>query len=206
MSSIANSVAQGIFRPLDHFRGARDGGSPRARLEEIRRRAARLRDEMLAEAPVAYYRSFDLVRVPYPTRYALLNAAAVSTPFLHIVNKLIVVQFRSDAGLKTLLISPSDVRANKETPFFKRLTRKFGPLRGVGERLLGPVISTVEASLASIGLAPADVDYISYDHLHTQDLRRWLGTRDEPAYFPRAKLLVTGQEWASARGLLPTQA
>ena len=53
--------------------------------------------------------------------------------------------------------------------------------------------------------APRTSIYIAYDHLHTQDLRRWLGTDDKPGYFPRAKLLVMRQEWESAHGLLPPQ-
>jgi NAD(P)-dependent dehydrogenase (short-subunit alcohol dehydrogenase family) len=81
-----------------------------------------------------------------------------------------------------------------------------GPLSGLGERLLAPISATVEERLAEVGIAPERVDYISYDHLHTQDVRRWLGSHGRPGVFPNAKLLVTRREWASTQGLLPTQA
>lgn len=190
------------LRPIDHFRGARDDASPEGRLREVRRRAARLREEMLSAPPVRYFASRALVRVPYPTRYALLNACSVPTPFLHIVNRVFIVQTETAAGIRTLLYSPSDVEAGKETPFFKRLTRSFGPFQETGRKLLAPTVSTVEECLARAGIAPDAVDYISYDHLHTQDVRRWLGPG---GWFPRARLLVMRKEWQSALGLLPPQ-
>jgi hypothetical protein len=49
------------------------------------------------------------------------------------------------------------------------------------------------------------VDFVTCDHLHTQDLRKWLGANGRPAYFPNARLLVTRAEWESVRGLLPPQ-
>jgi glyoxylase-like metal-dependent hydrolase (beta-lactamase superfamily II) len=206
-----------VISPVHHFKGARDAASPADRLREVRTRAARFREEMLAAPPVRYYRSFGLVRVPYPTKYAFLNAFSLPTPLLHIVNRLFVIQVDvggeaegaasadSRSTVKTVLVSPSDVQANAETPFFKRLARKFGPFQELGKRLVGPELSTVEWCLHQTGIAPEDVDFIAYDHLHTQDLRRWLGTGDKPGFFPRAKLLVMRQEWESTRGLLPPQ-
>ena len=43
-------------------------------------------------------------------------------------------------------------------------------------------------------LRPEDIDYIAYDHLHTQDLRGWLGSHGAPGYFPRARLLVSRRD------------
>ncbi|RMG49986.1 MAG: hypothetical protein D6723_12980 [Acidobacteria bacterium] len=195
-----------VLRPIHHFDGARDHAAPGERLACVRAQARRFRDEMLAGQPVVYYRSFDLIRVPYPTRYALRDACTVPTPYIHILNRLFIVQFQSIDGIKTLLISPSDVGANRETPFFKRLAERFTRFGVSVESLLAPELSTVEDCLARVGLRPEDVDYITYDHLHTQDLRRWLGTEERPAYFPNARLLVMRQEWVSARALLPPQA
>jgi len=202
---IASGLPAGS-RMIDDFRGARAATGPADRLREVRRRAALLHERFLSEPFVSYYRSFGLVRVPYPTRYGLLNACRMPTPVLHIVNRLFIVQFRTKEGSKTLLFSPSDVTRNGETPFFKRLARSFGPFEGAGRKLLSPILATVEQRLAETGIAPEMVDYISYDHLHTQDVRRWLGTSGEPGYFPNAKLLVMRQEWDSAHALLPQQA
>jgi hypothetical protein len=57
--------------------------------------------------------------------------------------------------------------------------------------------------LANIGLKPEDVDYITYDHLHTQNVTRWLGSAERPGLLPNAKLLIMREEWESAKGLLP---
>ena len=64
---------------------------------------------------------------------------------------------------------------------------------------------TVLSAIAKLGLAPEDVDYITYDHLHTQNLTRWLGGNGQAAIFPNAKLLVMREEWESTQALLPWQ-
>jgi len=198
-----------VVRPLTNFNGARDHAAPAARLRDVRRRAARFRDEMLAGPEVVYYRSFGLVRAPYPTRYAFTSVFQMSplvTPLIHILNRLFVVQFESDAGVRTLLFSPTDVEANRATPFFKRLADGVSLLGDLGRRAFAPTLGTVESCLAQTGIRPEQVDYISYDHLHTQDVRRWLGSNGRPGVFPNAKLLVMRQEWESALALLPPQA
>ena len=193
--------------PIDIFKGARDAVAPSERLEEVRRRARAFRDDMLQRPPVRYFRSFKLVRVPYPSKYAFLNALSLPTPYVHIVNRMFVVQFDTDDGVKTLLVSPSDVEGNAATPFFSRIASSLPkPLRRMGIDVLAPIEATVEECLSQIGLSPSDVDYLTYDHLHTQDLRKWLGGPDGPGYFPNARLLVMRSEWDSTRGLLPTQA
>ncbi len=201
-----HGYADPFVRPLGHFDGARQAPRPDDRLRAVRRAAARLHEEMASAPPVTYFRSAALRRVPYPTRYGLRDACAVPTPFIHIVNRLFVVQVPSAAGTKTILYSPSDIHANGETPFFKRLLGTMGPFAKLGEPILSPIDGTVEERLAEIGIPPERVDYISYDHLHTQDVRRWLGAGGDAGYFPNAKLLVMRQEWESAQGLLPTQA
>lgn len=191
--------------PLDHLRGARDATRPEDRARALRAQARALRGDLLARAPARYFRSFPLVRVPYPTRFGLLNACAVPTPMMHLVNRVFIVQFDAPDGLKTLLVSPSDVMANAETPFFKRLSAAFGPFQTLGQRLAAPILGSVEAALATAGIRPEQVDYITYDHLHTQDLRRWLGDSTTRGYLPNAKLLVTRREWEATHALAPPQ-
>ena len=199
------SVMDPCLRPFDDFKNARDAASPADRLREVRLRAARFRERMLKGPEVRYYASFGLARVPYPTKYGLLNACSVPTPFIHILNRLFVMQVDTDQGTKTLLASPSDVQAAVRTPFFEKLSRSFGPFQAQGRALLGPTLATVPVVLDRLGLSPEKVDYISYDHLHTQDLRNWLGSGETTGYFPNAKLLVMRQEWESAKGLLAPQ-
>ncbi|MDF2447043.1 MAG: hypothetical protein K0S46_2279 [Moraxellaceae bacterium] len=205
-ASLSELEALGI-RYLDHFDRTRDSSHPSTRLHAVKAAALKLREEILAGKPARYYQTVDLIRVPYPTKYGLLNACTVPMPFMHILNRLFIVQFDSPTGLKTLLFSPSDIDGNRETPYFKRLSESFGPqwLRSRADALMAPIYNRVEDALAKAGLTPADVDYISYDHLHTQDLRRWLGCNGRSGIFPRAKLLVMKQEWDSTLTLLPPQ-
>lgn len=193
------------IRPLHHFDQSRSDPHPQSRLRAVRRAAEQLREEMLDGPVVSYYRNIDLVRVPYPTRYGLYNAARVASPYMHILNRVFIVQYQTEQGLKTLVFSPSDLDANRETPFFKRLGTQFGPFSPIMNRFIAPILNRVEDALALAGIQPEEVDFISYDHLHTQDLRKWLGDGRHTGYFPNARLLVMRQEWQSAQSLLPPQ-
>lgn len=195
-----------FLTPVSTFDGARDASRPDDRLRAVRRAAEAFHERMSSVPSVPFFRSTTLVRAPYPTRYALRDACSVPTPFVHIVNRLFVVQLRDGDTTKTALLSPSDFEANAETPFFKSLAESLGPFSRLGEKILAPRGGTVPERLREMGIAPEEVDYISYDHLHTQDVRRWLGADGQPGLFPHAKLLVMRQEWESAQGLLPTQA
>ena len=197
------------MKAIHDFDDVRQSPLPQERLKAARKQASAFRERFMDELPVQFYQSADMVRVPYPTWYAYSGVYTQSTykfPYIHILNRIFIVQYHDFSGeLKTLLFSPSDIEADRETPFFKRLTDKmpsWSPLEGV----VAPIIRDVTGALAEVGLSPEDVDYISYDHLHTQDVRRWLGTKDKAAYFPNAKLLVHEQEWLSTTSLLPVQA
>src|SRR5439155_8407027 len=109
-----------------------------------------------------------------------------------------VVQFDDDGRTKTLLFNPSDVERDRAATFYVNLARTMGIAQRPMEKLLFPQHGTVPQHLERIGLQPGDVDYLAFDHLHVQDLRRWLGST-EPALFPKAKLLVTRAEWEATR-------
>ena len=195
------------MKALTDFNHARLSTSPQERLREVRRLAQALRDRMMAEPEVLFYRSFNLIRAPYPTYYAFSGVFAhkgFKFPMIHLFNRLFVVQYLDhDKVLRTLILSPTDRDANRETPFFKRLAKGIPPSLN---RLMAPQYNTVEGALAQCGITPDQVDYISYDHLHTHDVRKWLGSKGQPGYFSKAKLLVHRQEWASTQNLLPIQA
>ena len=197
------------MKAIHDFDDVRQSPLPQERLKAARKQASAFRERFMDELPVQFYQSADMVRVPYPTWYAYSGVYTQSTykfPYLHILNRIFIIQYHDFLGeLKTLLFSPSDIEADRETPFFKRLTEKmpnWSPL----ESVVAPIIRDVAGALAEVGLSPEDVDYISYDHLHTQDIRRWLGTKDKAAYFPNAKILIHKQEWQSTGALLPVQA
>ncbi len=199
-------LEQAGIRRIADLDAARHHSLPTERLEQARQAALKFRESLLQDGgQVLFYRSVNLIRAPYPTRYGLLNANTVKSPFMHILNRLFVVQYQSPVGIKTLLFSPSDFEANRETPFFKRLALRYGVLSPLVSSFLAPVENTVEQALALCGIRPEEVDFISYDHLHTQDIRRWLGDGEHPGYFPNARLLVMKQEWDSTTALLPQQ-
>lgn len=195
------------MKALTDFDHARQSTSPQVRLQAVRQQAQALRERMMAEPEVLFYRCFNLIRAPYPTYYAFSGVFAhkgFKFPLVHLFNRLFVVQYRDHDGVvRTLMLSPTDHEANRETPFFKRLAASVP--RSLNS-VFAPQYNTVQGALAQCGILPEQVDYISYDHLHTQDVRRWLGTKGQPGYFPHARLLVHRQEWASTQALLPIQA
>ena len=195
---------EGITR-IPGFQEAWAQTSPRQRLEQVRKVGAVTRQKLLDDDRVLFYRSVDLIRAPYPTKYGLSNAFTGISPFMHILNRLFIVQFKSQGQVKTLLFSPSNLEAGAKTPYFWRLANSVGPFNGLLKAFIAPTLNTVEQALQKVGIAPEQVDYISYDHLHTQDIRQWLGVDGKPGYFKNAKLLVMAQEWESANGLIPPQ-
>jgi hypothetical protein len=194
------------IRPISHFSHSRESLSPQERLKQVQFQAKRfVEDFKLINQQVQFMQSFDLVSIPYPVKSAFGNATNLINPYLYITNRLIVMQFATQTGTKTFLFSPSDVRANAKTPCFQRFPKLMRALKKVIQPLLFPRHNTVEEALESIGIKPEQVDFISYDQLYTQDLRKWLGSYQQPAYFPNAKLLVMHQEWEAAKDLLPLQ-
>jgi hypothetical protein len=212
------------LRRVTAFDGARASTVPTTRLEEVRRRARAFGDELRAGPKVLYMKTCELVRVPYPTRYGFTGCFVQSfatTPVMHIVNRLVVLQVKTPDGPKLVLSSPSDILANAETRFFKRLgggrlqglaghwndKHGIGRVKALAQKMVAPITNTVDGWLKELGIAPEEVDYITYDHLHTQDLRNWLGSSVDgrKALFPNAKLLIMRREWDAAQGLVPPQ-
>jgi hypothetical protein len=173
------------------------------RLRAVRRAAEAVRDGLLDQPSVRAVRTLPLARLPYPTRFAFQGAAWSPVPFVQMEHRCLLVQFSSGGALRTLLFNPSDVIANRATPFFADFIRAVGPL----ERLFAPPRPPLEAQLAALGLTTADVDYIAFDHFHTQDLRPLLGTADGSVRprFPRAVLLAPRSEWIDWDALHPMQ-
>ncbi len=198
--------------PLDTFGGlATVGGGFGAKLEWIRSRADDFRRDFASSGTPDRITTCDLVTLPYPTRFGLFRAALTPAPFLTITNRMLVIRWtETDGRTRTLLFEPSDVELGRNTPYFAALARK---TPSVLERLLVTSNPTVGDHLARLGIRPEEVDYLLFDHLHTQDLRRWLGTtEDQPdlggpvtPFFPNARLIVQRDEIAGMRTLHPLQ-
>jgi hypothetical protein len=182
-------------------------------LRLIREEALRFRKWFAGTGMPDYVETFDLVGLPYPTAFGLFRAHETHAPFVTMTNRLVVVRFRDVNGAKrTLLFEPSDVELGENAPFYKALSRKTPKvLRGLGVKVHGDVLG----HLARIGIDPREVDYLAFDHLHIQDVRRLIGTRGpapdisprapvEP-WFPNAKLVVQESELGLLREMHPIQ-
>lgn len=192
-------------KPLPALRAARSMQGA-ARLRATREAAGLARRALLDDGPVVAVQSCKLVTFPYPTLYAFQGAALSPAPFVMMTNRMQVVRFLDhDGAPKLLLWNPSDYERNQQTPFFAKLRKKYGDF--LADKVLAQRHGSVENHLMRAGIAPDDVDFIAYDHLHTQDVRRWLGsqTSGERSLLPRAKLLVHKDEWAACSDLHPLQ-
>lgn len=201
------------IKAISHFvavSGERQAGR---QLESIRHAAPAFRDWFSATGMPDWIGTFDLVSLPYPTRFGLFRAAMTPAPYLSLTHRLIIVRWHNaDGGSRTLLFEPTDVELARRTPYFARLG---GSTPSMFERAFSRPLGDVLTHLRSVGIDADDVDWITFDHLHTQDVRRWIGTTEpardlssEPtveALLRNAKLLVQRDELDSLYALHPLQ-
>lgn len=153
---------------------------------------------------VTAVRTLPLTTLLYPTRYAFWGMALSPAPYVQLTHRALLVAFQQQGARKHLLFNPSDLDAARRTPFFAQLVERFGPtLSDLAARRFDPL----ETQLARLGLSPNDIDYVAFDHFHTQDLRSLLGTLDghRRPRFPRARLLAPRAEWTQWTDLHPMQ-
>jgi hypothetical protein len=175
-----------------------------ARLDAVRRAGRRLRERILATGTARCVRTADLATFPYPTRYALQGVAGSPAPYVFMRSRMHLVQVQAGARVTTILVNPTDAQRSAAAPYFARLENKYGTL---ARKLLGAFHSTVEQALASWRVAPEQIDYITFDHLHVQDVRGLLAPGpDGRAYLPNAKLLAQRAELDTFAQLHPLQA
>ncbi len=212
MAAIESPETVGL-RPFHEFDEAAATWPRGARLEAIRSGAEAFRERFKAQGEVTGVRTIDLVSAGYPTRYAFGGAARGSVnPYINILNRLVVVQFEDFEGdLKTLVWEPTVPEGSSEAPFYAQLIERYG--ERLSRTLLSNEYNTVASALASCGLAPAQVDYVSFDHLHVQDMRILMGTTQavegepepRPPFFPDAKFICQRKEVDTFRSPHPMQ-
>jgi hypothetical protein len=174
------------------------------RLRAVRDAAERVRARLVSGPHVVSVRTLPLGTLPYPTKYAFNGCARSLAPFVSLTHRCVLVQFLQRGARKTLLFNPTDVVAGRATPYFARLKARV-PDRI--EPLLAKRFDPLEKQLAALGLTPEDIDYVAFDHFHSQDMRTLLGTVDgvHPPRFPNATLLAPENEWADWDDLHPMQ-
>jgi glyoxylase-like metal-dependent hydrolase (beta-lactamase superfamily II) len=175
-----------------------------ARLDAVRRAGRKLRDRILSQGAARCVRTVDLATFPYPTRYGLQGVAASPAPYVFMRNRMQLVQVAVGARVITILVNPTDPQRSAAAPYFARLQDRYGQ---VASKLLSTFHTTIEGAIAAWGIAPEAIDYVTFDHLHVQDVRGLLapgpGGR---AFLPNAKLLAQKAELDTLADIHPLQA
>jgi hypothetical protein len=212
MAAIETPEKIGI-KPFDEFAEI-DTIWPRGdRIDAIRAAASRFRERFARpDNRVRAVKTVDLAAAAYPTRFALAGAAKGLNPYINIVNRLVVVQFEDFEGrLRTLAWEPTIAEGAAEAPFYDQMLKRYGEF--LSYKVFATFYNTVPEAIAACGLEPADIDFVSFDHLHVQDLRLVMGTtapfNDEPSprppFFPNAKFLFQRKEVDTFRSIHPMQ-
>jgi len=181
-------------RKLHDLDGAWSSGTVGSRQRAVERAGRELGDTLRSGPKVVSVRTLPTSEAPYPVRFAFNGTVPVLAPgaLLIMQNRSLLVQVRTEDGLKNVLFNPTDGPANAATPFYARLVEKTPELL---RRPFQPKPNRCAEQLAELGLSAADIDVIAFDHFHTQDLRPLLGSEGLRARFPNARLLAPRVEW-----------
>lgn len=175
-----------------------------ARLEAVRAKGLRLRERILAAGPAICVRTADVATFPYPTSFGLQGTASSPAPYVFMRNRMQLVQVAAGSRTISILVNPTDSARSAAAPFFAQMEEKYGAL---ARKLLSRVHTSLPAALASWGVKPEAIDYVTFDHLHVQDLRGLLAPgANGRTFLPNAKLLVQRGELDTLARLHPLQA
>ncbi|MDP3276853.1 MAG: hypothetical protein Q8Q09_16755 [Deltaproteobacteria bacterium] len=174
-----------------------------AQLRAVRSAAMGLRERFAAGPSAVCVRTLPRTTLAYPSRFAFWGWERSPAPFVSMTHRTLLVQFVRDGARKLLLFNPTDIDASRRTPFFASMIKTMGPLASLAATTFDPI----EVQLKALGLRCEDIDYLAFDHFHTQDLRGLLGTGNgsHQAKYPRAKLLAPRREWDDWDDLHPMQ-
>jgi hypothetical protein len=157
-------------------------------------------------------KSVDLVTAAYPLEFAYAGAAIGFNPFVNILNRLVLVKFKDFNGHSKILAWEPTVReGSAKAPFFKQLIERYGEF--LSFKVLTTEFNTLLSAVRKAGIEPKDVDYVSFDHLHVQDLRLLMGTtkpmpgetENRKPFFPNAKFIFQKKEMDTLRSPHPMQ-
>jgi hypothetical protein len=185
---------------LDGLWAARPGG----RSAEAVDRGAAFHKVFKGDGPVRGIRTIDLLHFPYPVAFAFWQAAPTRARWLVMRNRMQVIEFEGfDGVIRTILVNPSEHDLSLKAPFFAHARAE---LVSAAPDSLARAIPGPAARLRAIGIDPAKIDFVTFDHLHVQDLRRGLvGEDGAPPLYPNAQLLVNVREIESVRAIHPLQ-
>jgi len=211
MAAIESPETVGI-RPFHEFDEAHSLWPRGDRPAAIREAASQFRARFKEQGEIRAVRTVDLASAGYPLQFAFAGAAKGPNPFVNIRNRLVIVQFEDFEGeLKTLAWEPTVPEGPAEAPFYSQLLERYGEF--LSYKVFAKFYNSVDEALALCGITREDVDYVSFDHLHVQDPRIYMGTTQaidgerEPRepFFPNAKFVFQRKEVDTFRSLHPTQ-
>jgi hypothetical protein len=201
------------LRPFHEFDAANDTWPRGDRPAAIREAAIAFRARFATpENRLQAVRTVDIASAGYPLKFAFGGAAKGPNPYVNIINRLQVIQFEDFEGrTRTLAYEPTVPEGPAEAPFYAQMIERTG--EWVAYHVLAKIWNHPDEALAKVGLRPEDVDFVSFDHLHVQDLRFVLGTTEpiegesapRPPLFPNAKLIAQRREWDTFASLHPMQ-
>ncbi|WP_035720015.1 hypothetical protein [Gordonia shandongensis] len=200
------------LRPIPEFDGVHEIWPRGDRLEAVRSAAEKYHERFVRQGRVEAIRTVDIATAPYPSRFAFQGYSIHANPFISITNRMMVIQFQGfDGELKTLVWEPTVAAGSAEAPFYDKI-QALGNKLGVA-KFFATYYNDPDDVLPSLGLRNEDVDYVSFDHLHVQDVRMIMGSTEpiegestprEPL-FPNAKLLVHRKELGTFESMHPMQ-
>jgi hypothetical protein len=212
MATIESPEKLGL-KPFDEFDAANETWPRGNRPAAIREAAGAFRARFATpENRIRGVRTVDLASAGYPVKFAFGGSAKAVNPYINILNRLVVVQYEDFEGdLRTLVYEPTVAEGPAEAPFYEQMISRYGEF--LSYKVLAQIYNTVSSALATTGVRPEDVDFVSFDHLHVQDVRFVLGTTEpmegesepRPPLFPNAKLIAQRREYDTFRSLHPMQ-
>jgi glyoxylase-like metal-dependent hydrolase (beta-lactamase superfamily II) len=193
------------LRVLHDLDDARATSLPAAHIDALARAGRALGDALREGPKVVGVKTLDNATLPYPTRFAFNGAVPLPWPFVLMTHRTLLVRLATSEGTKHLLFNPTDAEASRRTPFFQKLAASLERRFPFAERLVATKFPSLEEQLAQVGVRPADIDLVAFDHFHTQDVRPLIGTGSERGRFPNAMLLAPAREWREWDALHPMQ-
>ncbi len=197
------------FRPIPELDEGWREPRPGPRLADLRARGEAFAGVFRGEGPVRGVRTVDLLPFPYPVAFGFWQAAPSRAKYLLMRNRFNLIEFEDWAGRsRTLLVNPSEADLSARAGFFEQARRELLPFvpAGLSVGLVARAAGPARLLREQLGVDPARIDYVTFDHLHVQDLRRGLvGERGRPPLYPNAKLLVNRRELETLQAIHPLQ-
>lgn len=193
------------FRPIADLDEGWQEPRPGFRLADMRARGEAFARRFRADGPVRAVRTIDLLPFPYPVAFAFWRAPPTRAKYLLMRNRCCLVEFDDWSGTpRTLLVNPTEADLSARAGFFEQARRELLPF--VPRELLARADGPATLLRRRLGVDPAKIDYVTFDHLHVQDLRRGLaGEGKRPPLYPRARLLVNRRELETLAAIHPLQ-